>query len=77
MTRLDSEERAIGIEDLARLAHRGEARPLAATPQFLCDKGSGVPRRERMHAPPERVRVRLAALPSSGSIEYPPPPAVL
>lgn len=77
MTRLDSEGRSIGIEDIARLAHQGEGTTAGRPPRVPLRQRVRVPRREHMHAPAERVRVRLAALVSSGSIKYQPAPAVL
>jgi selenocysteine lyase/cysteine desulfurase len=66
MTALIPKDAFIGIENVAHLAAGGEAPPLrehmAATAEFLCDKGAGMPGRERMYKTAERVRARLAAL---------------
>ncbi|MBX6322277.1 MAG: aminotransferase class V-fold PLP-dependent enzyme [Rhodospirillaceae bacterium] len=56
----------VGIEAVAHLAAGGEAPPLRAhmdaAVQFLCDKGAGMPGRERMYALAGRVKRRLAEL---------------
>jgi cysteine desulfurase / selenocysteine lyase len=54
MTALIPKDAFIGIENVAYLAAGGKVLPLrehvAATAEFLCDKGAGMPGRERMYA---------------------------